>query len=205
MEEKRLLNGIAAFCAALVLVFVAAGCASGGGYRNYVTPVLENGWTRYEAEDSAVAGIYNSSRQGDDPPGSEAHGFYSGGKAAGGLNKGGNVNEIPLDLDWDTMSGIAYVKFLVKAPQAGRYLIKIRYNGDDNKNILVKSNNNPHVVVRLPQQQGGQWDAIFARQVDLQLTEGENTIWVSGAIGEGWANIDCIDIRNTPLEDKPQE
>jgi hypothetical protein len=196
---KKIKNAAALYGLMLLLLFITISCASQSGYRSYGFPGLENGWTRYEAEDTNLAAIYNSSRHGDDPPGSESHNFYSGGKAAGGINKAGNIHEVPHDLDWDTTTEIAYVKFLVNVELAGRYLIKIRYNGDDNKSILVKANNAPHIIVRLPPQQGGKWDAVFARQIDLHLNEGENIIWVSGVIGDGWANIDCIDIRNTPL------
>ena len=195
--NKKAAAGITAL---LFIFIIICSCASGSGLRMYGSINLESGWTRYEAEDANIAAIYNSSRQGDDPPGSEAHPFYSGGKAAGGINKAGNVNEVPPDLDWDTVSAIAYVKFLVNIPQAGIYPMKIRYNGDDDKSILVKANNDPHQIVRLPQRMGGQWDAVFSRQVSINLNEGENIVWVSGSIGPGWANIDCIDIRNSPLE-----
>jgi len=187
-------------CTVLLIIISFTACASQAAYRNFGQVNLEPGWTRYEAEDTDIAAIYNSSRRDDDPPGSEAQRFYSGGKAAGGLNKGGNINEVPPDLDWDTTTEIAYVKFLVQAEQEGNYLIKIRYNGDDNKQILVKANKGPHKIVKIPQRQGGQWDALFARQIDLPLQQGENIIWVSGAIGEGWLNIDCIDVRTAPLE-----
>jgi len=188
-------------CAVILcaVLFIFAGCAS-DGLRTYGSLGLESGWTRYEAENTQIASIYNSSRQNDNPPGSEAHPFYSGGKAAGGLNKAGNVNDVPPELDWDTTGEIAYVKFLVTAEQAGKYPMKIRYNGDDDKSILVKTNNGPHQIVRLPQRQGGQWDALFARIVTIELDQGENIVWVSGAVGPGWCNIDCIDIRNLPLE-----
>ena len=186
--------------AALLAVF-AAGCASGKGYRNYGSIRHESGWTRYEAEDTTVASIHNSVRVKDDPPGSEPEAFFSGGKAAGGLDKRGDITHVPPDLDWDTIGEIGYVKFTVTVPQAGRYLAKILYNGDDDeKQIMVKVNNEAHRIVPLPQREEGQWDIVHARQLDLQLNEGENTIWVSGTIGHGWANIDCLDIRETPLD-----
>ena len=197
---KMFWQKIAVICA-VTLLFVITGCASsGGGIRMYGSVSLENGWTRYESEDSRVASIYNSSRHSDVPPGSEAHPFYSNGRAAGGINKAGSASHIPVDLDWDATNEIGYIKYLVKVNQAGKYLMKIRYNGDDDKNILVKTNHNPHQIVRLPQRQGGQWDAILARLVTIELNAGENIVWVSGTIGPGWANIDCIDVRNTPLE-----
>jgi len=187
-------------CVVLLLVAFIAGCAS-SGFRRYGSINHESGWTRYESENTAVAIIHNSTRVKDDPPGSEPEPFFSGGKAAGGLDKRGNVRDVPLDLDWDSTSEIGYVKFTVTVPQTGRYLTKILYNGDDDeKFIMVKVNNEPHTVLELPQRDEGRWDVVHARQTALQLNEGENIVWVSGTIGHGWANIDCIDIRDLPLD-----
>ena len=187
-------------CAAFLLLAFTVGCAAGRGYRSYGSIKLESGWTRDEAENPAVASIHNSARVNDVPPGTEPGLFFSGGKAAGAIDKRGNVKHIPPDFDWTTISEIGYVKFTVTVPEAGRYLAKILYNGDDDdKYIMVKINNEPHKIVSLPQREDGQWDIVHARQTDLQLDEGENIVWVSGVIGHGWANIDCIDIRETPL------
>ena len=202
MKRNYWLKGNGLLLLAAVFFLVNMGLAA-QEYRTYASSIkLEKGWTRYESEDTKVAAIFNSSRKGDTPPGSEAHRFYSGGKAAGGLNKSGNINQVPPDLDWSTTTEIAYVKFQVNVPKAGRYLIKIVYNGDDKKSILVKTNNDPHTIVDLPQRAGGKWDSVFARQIDLRLNGGANTIWVSGTItsGSDWANIDCIDIQDVPLE-----
>jgi len=186
---------------AALLAICAAGCVSGKGYRNYGSINHESGWARYEAEDTAAASIHNSVRVKDVPPGSESEPFFSGGKAAGGLDKRGDITQVPPDLDWDTNSEIGYVKFKVSVPRAGRYLAKILYNGDDDeKRIMVKVNNEPHRIIPLPQREEGQWDIVHARQVDLQLNEGQNIVWVSSTIGHGWANIDCLDIRDMPLE-----
>jgi len=194
----------AVLCAMALLAFlavIAAGCASGKGYRNYGSTRRESGWTRYEAEDTAVASIHNSVRKNDIPPGTEAEAFFSGGKAAGGLDKRGDISQVPPDLDWDTNDEIGYVKFTVSVPQAGRYLAKILYNGDDDeKYIMVKVNDEAHRIIELPQRDEGQWDIVHARQIDLRLNEGENIVWVSSTIGNGWANIDCLDIREEPLE-----
>ena len=171
----------------------------GETYAAYGSVNLEGGWMRYEAENTAVASIHNSTRTTDTPPGSEPGDFYSGGKAAGGINKTGNISAISPTLDWSTTSSIAYVKFTVNVTGAGSYLIKIRYNGNEDKSILVKANTGSHKILSLPEQAGGAWNTVYARQLDLQLNNGQNTIWVSGTIGDGWANIDCIDIRNTPL------
>jgi len=188
-------------CAAMLLAVFFAGCASRKGYRNYGSAKFESGWTRYEAENAAVASIHNSSRVNDDPPGSEPEAFFSGGKAAGGLDKRGNIKQVPPDLDWDTNQEIGYVKFTVTVGQDGRYLAKILYNGDDDeKYIMVKINNEPHRIFELPMRDEGKWDIVHARQVDLRLNEGENIVWVSGVIGHGWANIDCLDIRDEPLD-----
>ena len=193
---KKILPVLCAF-----LALCAAGCASGKGYRNYGSNKLESGWTRYEAEDTAVASIHNSVRVKEDPPGSESEPFFSGGKAAGGMDKRGDITQVPPDMDWSSTTAIGYVKFKVTVPQAGRYLAKILYNGDDDeKQIMVKVNNEPHRIIPLPQREQGEWDIVHARQVDLRLNEGENTVWVSGTIGPGWANIDCLDIRDTPLD-----
>jgi hypothetical protein len=147
----------------------------------------QNGWTRYEAELSPAV-IMNSSRTGNDPrPGVESGAFWSNGEAAGGLNKTTAIANINSTTNWSTLSTIAYVKFTVTVAQAGKYQVNIIYNGDlDNKQILVKLNNNSHNAVSLPQQDNGSssWNSVFTRQITLgTLAAGTNTIWVSGTLG----------------------
>jgi hypothetical protein len=172
------------------------------------------GWTRYESEDLLVATIHNSSRAAtgwwNDVPGTEPTTFSSGGATAGGLNKNGSnvttdVSGIGPLVNWDTLprgtaantDTLAYVKFTVTVPEAGEYRVNIIYNGNDDKSILVKLNDNPSRILSLPSIGGLGWDSVFTRQLILgPFTAGENTIWVSGTRFEGWANIDCIDIRN---------
>ena len=120
------------------------------------------------------------------------------------MNKNnGNINNISPSLNWDTASAdaIAYVKFTVTVEQAGNYQVNIYYNGNDNKSILVKLNDYAHTVISLPTRDGGtgDWNHLFNKQIILgDFEAGTNTVWVSGTIGGGWTNVDCIDIKNTP-------
>jgi len=157
---------------------------------------VQSGWTRYEAE-SAV--IFGSSRLSDTPIGTESNSFWSGGKSAGGMNK----NEITVSEVYPDWTNIAYVKFTVNVTQAGNYGINILYNGNDDKDMLVRLNDE-QVVVQFPRQDGDhQWNSLFTRQIAIgPFKAGSNEIWVSGVIdkgphGNGWANIDCIDVQDT--------
>jgi len=180
-------------------------------------PVL-SGYTRYEAENTAAAQIVGSARPQSEGwfssiAGTEPQSFYSthitprpsgNGGAAAGLNKAGSAaNGMPWD--WTTTNHFGYIRFYtVNVAQAGNYRVDILYNGNDGAELVVKLNNNKNHVVTLPQQTGGAgaWNKLMTRQIVLgPFTAGVNTIWVSGVIGSGWVNIDCIDVRNTPEAD----
>jgi len=153
------------------------------------------GWTRYEAENPNVAVIIGSTRTGDNPPGTEAQSFYSGGRAAGGLDFKTPLEQ--LAPDW---SNLSHVRFTVEVEQTGRYLIRLRYNGNDNKNIIVAANGSAYEIISLPNQSGGGWNTAYIRQFMLPLVAGTNEIWVSAPFDANWANIDCIDIQNVPFD-----
>jgi len=161
----------------------------------------QNGWTRYEAEDAV---IFGSDRTTSTPVGTEYQPFYSGPDhlSAGGITKW----EVPISEVVPSWANIAYVKFDVDVAQAGNYRVNIIFNGNDPKKILVKLNDSQHVVVQLPRVDGDhQWNSLFTKQIVLEsFKAGGNVVWVSGVVdspwetGGAWANIDCIDIKNTP-------
>ena len=170
-------------------------------------PIYEkSGWIRYEAEDKSVAEVIGAGAPNpgadDHTPTGELKNFYSGGEAAARINKpGSNIANISPAADWSNLGTnvIGYVKFTVNVMEAGDYRVNIIYNGDDEKTILVKLNNEPYLVVYLPPQYVG-WNGLVTRQLVLaNFNAGENTVRVSGAIGgSGWLNIDCIDIKDQP-------
>ena len=152
----------------------------------YTSTAHLTGWSRYEAEEAKIVGVSGSSA------GIESQSFYSGGKAAGGINSATSLESVAAD--W---SNINYVSFdNVTVTEDGTYKIKILYNGNDDKTILVKVNGGENIVVSLPSRAGGSWNTLFSRLIEVDLKAGINTIEVSGTIGnQGWANIDCIDVK----------
>ena len=146
-----------------------------------------SGWTRYEAENTAVADIFGG--------GIEEQSFYSGGQAAGNMNTPG-LTPTGVEEDW---SNIKYVAFRVNAEVAGSYKLVMTYNGDDDKEILVKVGSGTAETVQVPRIDNGEWDHIHQKSVMVDLQAGENTIYISGAVGDGWMNLDCIDLINYPL------
>lgn len=153
-------------------------------------PSVEDGWTRYEAEDPIYATVVNSNANKEDAPaGFERQTFFSGKLAAGGLGSEIAINEV--NADW---SNIRYVQYRLNVEEAGEYQLRIAYNGDDDKTILVKVNG-VQQTVELPRQGTGAWDAMWTKTVSVTLQEGYNEICVSGVVGSGaWANIDYIEL-----------
>jgi len=182
-----------------VAVAAYSGAASAPTYDAYFTGNNQNspgaGWVRYEAENPAIATIIGSGRSGDNPPGTEAQSFYSGGRAAGGLDlKTPLAQLLP---DW---SNLSHVRFTVEVEQTGEYLIRLRYNGnDDGKHIIAAANGGDYSIISLPRQGNGGWNVAYTRQFHLALQAGTNEVWVSAPFDVNWANIDCIDIRTEPL------
>jgi len=162
-------------------------------------PVAE-GWTRYEAEGaecfgSAATGI------GDEN-------LYSNGNGVKNF-----INNIDAEFFPENWTGLNYVRFTVRVPQDGDYLVDVITNGPDDKVIMTRVNNGPnqdHSVEFYPNIGGGYgpttWNSIFAIRLKLgRFRAGaDNYIYFAGAnaienIDESpWMNIDCIDIKNTP-------
>ncbi len=152
-----------------------------------------SGWKRYEAEDEKTAVIHGGKLEVDVPD--DWTPDYSGGNAAGGMNSDVMLEDVAED--W---SNIKYVEFTVEAAEAGAYQMVLRYNGNDNKTILVKVNDGEQEVLSVPQQAGGEWNTMLNQLVTVDLKKGENKICISGTINnEGWMNLDCIDIVNHPV------
>jgi len=160
------------------------------------------GWTRYEGEDAelfgtAAAGI------GDEH-------LYSNGSGVKNF-----TNSIGAEYFPDSWTGMNYVRFTIRVPQDGNYLVDIITNGPDNKVIMIKVNdsfNQAHSVEFFPNMGGGigptQWNSIFAVRFLLGFFKAgvDNYLYIAGAnIVEDihdspWMNIDCIDVKDTPEE-----
>ena len=146
-----------------------------------------SGTVRYEAE---AGQIFNSSHhKADVPAGTERQSFYSGGLAAGGLNKETPVADVLPD--W---SNVAYVRFTVQAA-GGDYVVKVHYNGDDDKTILVRVNEGKAAAVPVPRMGDGTWNVMWDKSIPVTLKPGANTVDLSGTVGNaGWMNIDYIEV-----------
>jgi len=156
------------------------GDASGDNY---------SGWTRYEAEDEKVATVVGSGAV------IKEQDFYSGQKAAEEIAN--DIAIVDVAADW---SNIRYVAFTVKANVAGKHKLVLSYNGDDDKSILVRVNGGDAAVVEVPAVRDDHaWNVMHQKLIEVDLTEGVNTIDISGAVGGGWLNVDCIDLINYPL------
>ncbi|GAB6088668.1 cellulase family glycosylhydrolase [Spirochaeta dissipatitropha] len=144
--------------------------------------------SRYEAEDAVILNSRHK-REGI-PEGTEQQGFFSGNLAAGGIDNTVAVHDVLPD--W---SNIGHVRFDVVVEQGGLHELTIAYNGDDDKHILVKVNNDPSFRVDIPSKSGGGWNVMLDHQIDVDLKKGENEIWISGSLGgKGWLNIDYIEL-----------
>ncbi|WP_026521329.1 cellulase family glycosylhydrolase [Butyrivibrio sp. VCB2001] len=155
-------------------------------YENTTEPVTAepvsdfiSGWQKLEVEDEAVCSITGGKL--------EDQSFYSGGKAAGNMN-----TDVTADNVADDWSNINYLTFTVKAADKGKYPIVMHYNGDDDKEILVKVGDNEAQLVQVPRLSGGTWDKMHDVVAYVDLEKGENTLKISGALGSGWMNIDYI-------------
>ena len=71
----------------------------------------------------------------------------------------------------------------------------IAYNGDDNKTILIRTNADQAQSIDLPRLGDGSWNQMHSKSLTVSLAAGDNTIAVSGTIGDaGWMNIDYIEL-----------
>jgi len=151
-----------------------------------------SGWQKLETEDEAVCEITGGVIEEQD--------FYSGGKAAGNMNT--DVTPENVAEDW---SNVNYLTFTIKAADKGTYPIVMHYNGDDDKEILVKVGDNEAKTLSVPRQADGTWNRMHDVLYFADLEKGENTVKISGALGSGWMNIDYIATTNhfvTVKEDK---
>ena len=155
-------------------------------YENTTEPVTAepesdflSGWQKLETEDENVCTITGGKV--------EEQSFYSGEKAAGNMNT--DVTPENVADDW---SNINYLTFTVNAADKGTYPIVMHYNGDDDKEILVKVGDNEAQLVSVPRLSGGAWDKMHDVVAYVDLEKGENTVKISGALGSGWMNIDYI-------------
>ncbi len=145
-----------------------------------------SGWTRLEAEAAETLGGV-----------AETQDFYSAKQGVGSMNTGVAEGDIAADL-----SNIKYVAFKVDAPKAGTYRALVGYNGDDDKQIVVKINDNEFTVVDVPAVRDDHaWNEMHELYLELDLAEGENTVIISGTINNSstWMNLDYMDIADYPI------
>lgn len=137
--------------------------------------------TVYEAENYTIVGGQK-----------EAQSFYSGGYGAGSMNSG--IAYADVASDWSNIKSVRFTN--VTADYTGIHTLRIAYNGDDDKTILVKVNGGENIQVSLPRQGDGSWNVMHSRDIEVNLNSGANTIWVSGTINNinTWANIDYIEV-----------
>ncbi|HTH13425.1 MAG TPA: hypothetical protein VMB23_03445 [Spirochaetia bacterium] len=153
-------------------------------------PTVVSGWTRYEAEDTTVAtpiGTFSTDKNG----------FESGGQAIGGFA----TAPLLANFSWTIGGG---VKFTLKGLTAGTYTVRLGFNGDDDKVILVSNDQgSTSTQITLPAVAGTNNAWNLAQTVDLNVTfaAGDDTLWVSepvklkAADNAAWINIDYIDIK----------
>ncbi|MBP5198467.1 MAG: cellulase family glycosylhydrolase [Lachnospiraceae bacterium] len=150
-------------------------------------PKAISGFTRYEGE----VGLKRFNGAG-----LEEQSFFSFGSAISGMSDS-NVHVSDIASDW---SNIKYATLTYNAIAAGTYRFLIGYNGDDDKVMAVKVGDGEVKEVSVPAVLSTHnWDVMHEVLVTLELEEGENTIYFSGALGGGWMNIDYVDVSNYPV------
>lgn len=142
---------------------------------------LPESGTVYEAENYTIVGGAK-----------EAQSFYSGGYAAGSMNSGVALADVADD--WSNIKSVQFTN--INADYTGTHTLRIAYNGDDDKTILVRVNGGENIQVSLPRLGDGSWNVMHTAEIKINLNSGSNTIWVSGTINDinTWANIDYIEI-----------
>lgn len=142
---------------------------------------LPKSGTVYEAENYTIVGGAK-----------EAQSFYSGGYAAGSMNSGTAYADVAAD--WSNIKSVRFTD--INADYTGTHTLRIAYNGDDDKVILVKVNGGENIQVSLPKKGDGSWNVMHTAEIQINLNKGSNTIWVSGTINDinTWANIDYIEL-----------
>jgi aryl-phospho-beta-D-glucosidase BglC (GH1 family) len=168
------------------LISVVSKWCNADTYENTTEPVTAepesdflSGWQKLETEDENVCTITGGRV--------EEQNFYSGGMAAGNMN-----TDVTADNVADDWSNINYLTFTIKAADKGTYPIVMHYNGDDDKEILVKAGDHEAQLVQVPRLSNGTWDKMHDVVAYVELDKGENTVKISGALGSGWMNIDYI-------------
>ena len=156
-------------------------------------PAAAVGWTRYEAEDTAVAVTVLAGSSLD------SNAFESGGKAVGGFPTAPLVSTVAAD--W---SNLGCVKFTLTGLAAGTYTVRVGFNNDDAKTVLA-SNDGGNTIkpVALPVVVGSANEWNLAQTIDLNVpfSAGTNTFWISQPVllkaGDPtpWINIDYIDLQ----------
>jgi len=184
----------ALLCAALALL--SCGTEDIGDYVNeYVATnrslldarvALQEGFTRYEAEDAMLFG--NAAISGSDAA------LYSGGKTV--INLSNLIDPANFLPNW---SGRTYVKFAVSVPKDGVYIVDLITNGPGEKTIMIRVNdieNRAHTL-----SSPDQWNLMLAERFKLSLWKGVNYICITGDVHptrDNWMNIDCIDVSIGP-------
>ena len=168
------------FVLALVLVLAPTMTVS-------AAEAVADGYTRYEGEDGNIVGSNAPNGLGTDT-GDQ----FSNGSAAGYLD----VSRCKFDELDATFSNAAHVELKVDAAASGTAEVIVGYTcAEEADFIAVKANDGTPVKVALKAADG-------KTALNLDLKEGENTVYVSTTILDdtgaqhGWVNIDYIDVKN---------
>ncbi|MDF2537624.1 MAG: hypothetical protein K0S76_645 [Herbinix sp.] len=148
---------------------------------------VADGYTRYEGENGTIVGSNAPNGLGTDT-GEQ----FSNGSAAGYLDVG-RAKFADLDA---TFSNTAHVELTVTAAASGTADVIVGYTcADDALLVAIQANDGAPVEVPLVPAKGN-------TAVQLDLKEGENTVYVSTTILDeagaqhGWVNIDYIDVKS---------
>lgn len=198
---------VSVLLAALLLCSFGTLFASADGYLDSTgtaLPDVEEGWTRYEAEDAVIWG----SNKNDDPnkPGAEKQSFFSGGLAAGGFGNNAQGEVYTMNNIADDWQNIAHVKFTINAASDGYVLMTIAFNGaDPDAGFCVQSGEDKETrqLVKCPEAPDTAWDRMGTVTCEIPVTAGENTVYVSRSLytrasleEAPWRNIDFIDVKD---------
>ncbi len=153
------------------------------------------GFTRYEAEDTAVA-----TRAGSAKGANETGSMYSGSAAVGFDGSAPVLSTVPED--WS--QNIGYVKFALPGLTAGTYTVRVGYIGPEAKIVLVRKDaSSTTAQISMPASTFSEWDRQQYFDLNVPFDDGTNNLWISRPVKldtdaadfSPWWNIDYIDIK----------
>lgn len=195
---------------ALLLCSFGTLFASADGYletAGTALPDVEDGWTRYEAEDAEIWGSNKAeSNVPNQPEGTEYQSFFSGELAAGGFGNNAQGEVYTMNKISDDWQNIAHVKFTINAASDGYTLLTIAFNGaDPDAGFCVQSGEDKETrqLVACPAAPDTSWNRMGTVTCEIPVVAGENTVYISRSLytrasleEAPWRNIDFIDVKD---------